>query len=111
VIASVCVAVVNKRQKLKVGINIKYACEFLKTVGRNKRWSAQLWRFLLCVPYGIPLRYTIGHTKKNLHSCVDHLLLRTTVFKNSHAYFILVPPFNFYLLLTTSTHTDVITVQ
>jgi hypothetical protein len=28
----------------KVGTNIKYACEFLKFVVRNKRWSAQLWR-------------------------------------------------------------------
>jgi hypothetical protein len=44
VITSVCVDVVNKRSKLKVGTNIKYACDFLKIVVRNKRWSAQLWR-------------------------------------------------------------------
>jgi hypothetical protein len=41
VITSVCVDVVSKRYKLKVGTNIKYACEFLKIVIRNKRW---LWR-------------------------------------------------------------------
>jgi hypothetical protein len=43
-----------KDKKLRVGNNIKYACEFLKIVFRNgvSKWT------------GIPPRHIIGHTTK-----------------------------------------------
>jgi hypothetical protein len=55
----VYVDVANKIQKLKVGTNIKYACEFLKIVGR-KMVSTVMEIFVVC-----PMVYRSGIFKKS----------------------------------------------